>query len=67
MGTTDDHSIPALGILGIWSLRQKFCQMLLIIQLGFELDLYQPEEMAAMYWYEILTANAWISKSITAS
>ena len=33
-----------------WAMDHKLRMMSMIIQLGFELDLYQPDEMAGMYW-----------------
>ena len=34
-----------------WAKRHKVQQMMWTIQLGFELDLYQPLELSSMYWY----------------
>ena len=39
-----------VGMLEVWAKRHKHNQLLWVIQLGFELELYQSEEMAAMYW-----------------
>lgn len=37
--------------LGSWCYHQKLSQLRLIIQLGFELSIYSPEELPGMYWY----------------
>ncbi|KAJ5888620.1 hypothetical protein N7495_008661 [Penicillium taxi] len=37
--------------LSSWSYHQKLVQLRLIVQMGFELSLYAPEELAGMYWY----------------
>lgn len=37
--------------LSSWAYHQKLSQFRLIIQLGFELSIYAPEELAGMYWY----------------
>ena len=37
--------------LSSWAYFYKLRQMEWIVQLGFELELYQPDELAAMYWY----------------
>lgn len=34
-----------------WAYHQKLVQLRLIIQLGFELSIYAPEELPGMYWY----------------
>ena len=34
-----------------WIYFYKLRQMEWIIQLGFELDIYLPDEIAGMYWY----------------
>ena len=41
------HQLP----LSSWAYLYKLRQMEWIVQLGFELDIYQPEELAGMYWY----------------
>ncbi|KAK7920981.1 hypothetical protein PG985_009003 [Apiospora marii] len=41
------HSLP----LSSWAYLYKIRQMEWIVQLGFELDVYQPDELAGMYWY----------------
>ena len=33
-----------------WAYYQKLRIMQWIVQMGFELDIYQPDEMAGMYW-----------------
>lgn len=37
--------------LSSWAYYYKLRQMEWIVQLGFELEVYQPDELAAMYWY----------------
>lgn len=37
--------------LSSWAYFYKLRQMEWIVQMGFELELYQPDELAAMYWY----------------
>jgi hypothetical protein len=37
--------------LSSWTYHQKLNQFRLIIQLGFELSIYSPEELPGMYWY----------------
>ncbi|KKZ64641.1 hypothetical protein EMCG_09449 [[Emmonsia] crescens] len=37
--------------LSSWAYHEKLRQLRLILQLGFELSIYSPEEMPAMYWY----------------
>lgn len=37
--------------LSSWTYHQKLNQFRLIIQLGFELSIYSPEEFPGMYWY----------------
>ncbi|POS84228.1 hypothetical protein EPUL_003377 [Erysiphe pulchra] len=37
--------------LSSWAYYYKICQMEWIVQLGFELEIYQPNELAGMYWY----------------
>ncbi|EED14819.1 amino-acid N-acetyltransferase subunit Mak10, putative [Talaromyces stipitatus ATCC 10500] len=37
--------------LGSWVYHEKLKQMQLIFQMGFELSIYAPEELAGMYWY----------------
>ncbi|KXJ96541.1 Mak10 subunit, NatC N-terminal acetyltransferase-domain-containing protein [Microdochium bolleyi] len=41
------YSLP----LSSWSFLYKLRQMEWIVQLGFELDVYQSDELAGMYWY----------------
>lgn len=36
--------------LSTWTYHQKLRTMEWIVQLGFELDLYLPDEIAGMYW-----------------
>ena len=36
--------------LSSWAYYYKLRQMEWIVQLGFELDVYQPQELAGMYW-----------------
>ncbi|KAL4812335.1 Mak10 subunit, NatC N-terminal acetyltransferase-domain-containing protein [Aspergillus spinulosporus] len=37
--------------LSSWAYHQKLIQFRLILQLGFELSIYGPEELPGMYWY----------------
>ena len=37
--------------LSSWTYLYKLRQMELIVQLGFELEIYQADELAGMYWY----------------
>ncbi|BCS02627.1 N-alpha-acetyltransferase 35, NatC auxiliary subunit [Aspergillus luchuensis] len=37
--------------LSSWAYHQKLVQFRLILQLGFELSIYAPEELPGMYWY----------------
>ncbi|KAI3530505.1 Mak10 subunit [Colletotrichum abscissum] len=37
--------------LSSWAYLYKIKQMEWIVQLGFELEVYQPDELAGMYWY----------------
>jgi hypothetical protein len=37
--------------LSSWAYFYKLRQMEWIVQMGFELEIYQPDELAAMYWY----------------
>lgn len=37
--------------LSSWAYLYKLRMMEWIVQLGFELDIYQPDELAGMYWY----------------
>lgn len=41
------YSLP----LSSWAYLYKLRQMEWIVQLGFELSIYQPDELAGMYWY----------------
>jgi hypothetical protein len=41
------HSLP----LSSWAYHYKLRLMQWTVQLGFELDIYQPDELAGMYWY----------------
>ena len=40
--------------LSSWARCHKVRQMEWLIQMGFELDIYQVDEMAGMYWWAIL-------------
>lgn len=40
--------------LSSWAYYHKLRQMEWIVQLGFELDIYQADELAGMYWYAVL-------------
>ncbi|ETS06427.1 Mak10-domain-containing protein [Trichoderma reesei RUT C-30] len=46
-GGVESYSLP----LSSWTYLYKLRQMELIIQLGFELEIYQADEFAGMYWY----------------
>lgn len=37
--------------LSVWTYLYKLRQMEWIVQLGFELEVYQPDELGGMYWY----------------
>ncbi|KAG6157516.1 hypothetical protein E4U37_007270 [Claviceps purpurea] len=43
----ETYSLP----LSSWTYLYKLRQMEAIVQLGFELEIYQVDEMAGMYWY----------------
>ncbi|KAM0196808.1 hypothetical protein ACHAPA_007335 [Fusarium lateritium] len=45
--TVETWSLP----LSSWTYLYKIRQMEWIVQLGFELEVYQPDELAGMYWY----------------
>ena len=40
--------------LSSWAYYYKLRQMEWIVQMGFELDIYQIDELAGMYWYAVL-------------
>lgn len=44
---SDAYSLP----LSSWAYLYKLRLMEWIVQLGFELEVYQPDELAGMYWY----------------
>ncbi|KAL7795191.1 Mak10 subunit, NatC N-terminal acetyltransferase domain-containing protein [Trichoderma ceciliae] len=46
-GGVETYSLP----LSSWTYLYKLRQMEQIIQLGFELEIYQADELAGMYWY----------------
>lgn len=46
-GSEPTYSYP----LSSWAYHQKLRQIRLIVQLGFELSIYSPEEFPGMYWY----------------
>jgi hypothetical protein len=46
-GAAPSHSLP----LSSWAYHYKIRLMEWTVQLGFELDIYQPHELAGMYWY----------------
>jgi hypothetical protein len=54
---TDDLQFP----LSTWTYFQKLRVMEWIVQLGFELDIYLPDELAGMYWYLSLISAARLS------
>ncbi|KAI8959493.1 Mak10-domain-containing protein [Daldinia sp. FL1419] len=49
--TTDRGSIGFSLPLSSWAYLYKLRQMEWIVQLGFELEVYQTDELAGMYWY----------------
>lgn len=61
--------------LSSWAYYYKLRQMEWIVQMGFELELYQPDELSTMYWYlqylsrtrlrHLERIRAFISRSIT--
>lgn len=52
MGPEGTPSEPAYSLpLSSWAYLYKLRLMEWIVQLGFELETYQPTEMAGMYWY----------------
>ncbi|KAK4122570.1 hypothetical protein N657DRAFT_598153 [Parathielavia appendiculata] len=46
-GVVPSHSLP----LSSWAYHYKLRLMEWTVQLGFELEIYQPDELAGMYWY----------------
>ncbi|KAL2195676.1 Mak10 subunit, NatC N-terminal acetyltransferase-domain-containing protein [Corynascus similis CBS 632.67] len=46
-GGVASHSLP----LSSWAYHYKLRLMEWTVQLGFELEIYQPSELAGMYWY----------------
>jgi N-alpha-acetyltransferase 35, NatC auxiliary subunit len=44
---TEGYGLP----LSSWTYFHKLRQMEWMVQLGFELEVYQPDELAGMYWY----------------
>ncbi|KAI0484617.1 Mak10-domain-containing protein [Xylariaceae sp. FL0804] len=48
---TDRGEIGFSLPLSSWAYLYKLRQMEWIVQLGFELSIYQPDELAGMYWY----------------
>lgn len=54
------HTTPAdldTWSLTAWTYHYKLRMMEWIVQLGFELEVYQPDEFAGMYWYLHFLAN----------
>ncbi|PNY27000.1 N-alpha-acetyltransferase 35, NatC auxiliary subunit [Tolypocladium capitatum] len=49
--------------LSSWTYLYKLRQMELIVQLGFELEIYQADELAGMYWYLNLLAKSRLQHS----
>lgn len=47
LNSIETYSLP----LSSWTYLYKLRQMEAIVQLGFELEVYQPDELAGMYWY----------------
>ncbi|KAH9893729.1 Mak10-domain-containing protein [Xylariomycetidae sp. FL2044] len=53
-GSGDNNNNLVMGYslpLSSWAYLYKLRQMEWIVQLGFELDIYQVDELAGMYWY----------------
>ncbi|KYK55707.1 Mak10 subunit, NatC N-terminal acetyltransferase [Drechmeria coniospora] len=49
---TGDAPVETYALsLSSWAYLYKLRQMEWIVQLGFELQVYQPDELAGMYWY----------------
>lgn len=46
-GPMETYALP----LSSWAYLYKLKHMEAIVQLGFELEVYQPDELAGMYWY----------------
>lgn len=46
-GGEPTYSFP----LSSWAYHQKLTQLRLILQMGFELSIFAPEELPGMYWY----------------
>lgn len=53
--TNTDEEIWAFP-LSSWAYYHKLRQIQWIVQMGFELDIYQVDELAGTYWY-VLPAN----------
>lgn len=52
MQAIDGSPIETFALpLSSWAFLYKIKQMELIVQLGFELEVYQPDEHGGMYWY----------------
>lgn len=50
--TVDGSPMETFALsLSSWAFLYKVKQMEWIVQLGFELEVYQPDELAGMYWY----------------
>ncbi|EAQ86987.1 hypothetical protein CHGG_08240 [Chaetomium globosum CBS 148.51] len=47
LGGVPSHSLP----LSSWAYHYKLRLMEWTVQLGFELEIYQPDELPGMYWY----------------
>lgn len=47
LSSVETYSLP----LSSWTYLYKLRQMEAIVQLGFELEVYQKDELAGMYWY----------------
>ncbi|KAI9924925.1 hypothetical protein MW887_006330 [Aspergillus wentii] len=46
------HGEPTYSFpLSSWAYHQKLSQFRLVLQLGFELSIYSPEELPGIYWY----------------
>ena len=49
--------------LSSWAYYHKLQQMEWIVQMGFELDVYQIDELGGMYWYVIARSKALLDTS----
>ena len=52
VGSTESEPLLLMP-LSAWLYCYKLRQMEWIVQLGFELDIYLPDEISGMYWYVV--------------